>query len=334
MAIAFPGRRILIAIVGAGLLTAIPSAADATGSVARASVEPRDGRIVYDDPSTGQLYTVNPDGSAVVQLTHMPAGSVAVQPAWFSDASRVVLASNRRTGQFRIFTIRRNGSDLHRVISDGHGYNDFTPAVAPNGRTIVYTRCRPDPPGGCALYAVRTDGTRRRPLTHFRATEADQADFWPDISPDGRHVTFSRFSSGGITARVWVIRIDGTHAHPVTPARLEAAASRWTPDGRHLLVTSSWVHLGEQIYRIAADGSHAVQLTHSRFPRNNFTAAPSPSGKSIAFTSDRAYAQPFSGSDLFVMRASGRHEHVIVSGGPISSDWGSAPLLAQSTAGH
>lgn len=107
---------------------------------------------------------------------------------------------------------------------------------------------------------------------------------------------------------------------------------RWTPDGRHLLVTSYWPHLGEQIYRLCGDGTRLDRLTHTRFRFNNGIAAPSPSGDVIAFTSDRAYPQPFAGNDLFVMDSDGSAQHSIATGTIFASDRGTAPLRPDSAA--
>lgn len=315
----------------AGALTAALGA-DAAGAATR-TTGTADGRIVYDEGSTGQLFTINPDGTAKVQVTNVPSGQFAVQPAWFPAARRIVFASNPGGGDFRLFVIRRNGTHMRQVVADGPGFGNFTPAVTPDGNSIIYSRCRPDPPGGCALFAVNVDGTGRHALTHFgRGQNAGRQDFWADVSPDGTQVAFNRVESRGIASQVWVTGIDGSDAHPITRPRLEAAVPRWTPDGRHLLVTSNWVHLGEQIYRVCADGSDLDRLTHTRFPFNNGVGVPSPSGDLIAFTSDRAYPQPFAGNDLFVMESDGSAQRSIATGNIFDQDWGTAPLLPDSAA--
>jgi Tol biopolymer transport system component len=278
---------------------------------------------LYVNFETGQLNTSNPDGTAVVQVTHVPDGVFPQQPRWLPpDYSRIVFVSNLR-GDFGLYTINADGTGQHQLFADRPGFNSFTPAPTPDGRRVLFGRCRPDPPGGCALFSVRIDGSGLRALTAY---VPDRGDFWPSVAPGGHRVAFTRFGEHGINVQTWVMRLDGTHAHPITPPWLEAARPRWLPDGRHMLVTSYWQHLGENIYRMRADGSHRQRLTTTRFPHNSAAATPSPSGRRIAFSDDRAYPDVI-GFDLFVMRSDGSGLHRIRAGRLFDSDWGSAPWL-------
>jgi Tol biopolymer transport system component len=296
----------------------IHAPAAAPGNVAR------DGRIVYVNGDTGQLNSSNPDGTAVVQVTHLPNGAVAAQPRWLPPHdTRIVFVSNVH-GDFALYAINADGTGRHRIFTDRPGFNAFTPTPTPDGRRVVFGRCRPDPPGGCALYSVRIDGSGLHALTSYAA---DVADVWPSVAPDGDRVAFSRFGWHGIAAQTWVMRLDGGHAHPITPPWLEGAVPRWLPDGNHLLVTSQWVRrVVNAIYRLRVDGSDRVALTTPRFPHSDEAATPSPSGRRIVFVSDRAYPD-ITGLDLFVMRADGSGQHRIRAGLFFDSDWGSAPLL-------
>jgi len=282
--------------------------------------------LIFANVDTGRIETSNPDGSS--RQTVSPADEVAVDPVWGPHAGRIAFSDNRGGNDFRLFVARPDGTGLRMVADDAAGFSDFSPAFTPDGRTLIYTRCRPDPPGGCALFSIPVAGGRSRALTRF---VADRADFQADVSPDGRWVAFARFGFRGIIAKVWLMRTNGTHAHPITSARLEAGTPRWTPDGRHLLVTSVFAHLGENVFRIRTDGSHRVKLTDVRFPHNAVGASPSPSGSRIVFADDRAYPKVI-GADLFVMRKSGAGEHPITREGRLlEPDWGTAPLVRKAT---
>jgi len=281
----------------------------------------RDGRIIFFNSDTGQLETSNPDGSARRFVT--PAGEVAVDASWARDGSHIVYSSNRGGDDFRLFVARADGTGRRQVTGDAAGFSNFSPTFTRDGGTIIYTRCRPDPPGGCALFSVPArGGGARHALTAFE----DRADLEPDVSPGGRRIAFARFGFRGIQIQVWVMRLDGTHAHPITTPGLEAGSPRWTPDGRHLLVTSDFIHLGENIVRIRDDGTAIARLTHPRFPHSAEWADPSPSGARIVFSDDRAYPQII-GLDLFVMRRDGQGKHAITRHGLLfDADWGTAPL--------
>jgi Tol biopolymer transport system component len=318
-------------------LAAVPPGADAstdgdTASARNVGAAPSDGRIVFSDFQTGQVYTVNPDGSALVQVTHLNPGQFATQPQWGPEGRRIVFAANLR-GSFRLYVVSASGAHMRRVAFDGHGYDNFTPTFSNNGRRILYTRCRPDPPGGCAIYSIRADGTGRRPLTHYRERIREGEDFFPAVSPNGRSIAFTRFDTGGVLAQVWVMRSDGARAHSITPVRLEAGQPRWTADGRHLLIVNNAAHLGDSVYRVRPDGSRLHLLTTPRWPNNDLFPAPSSRGDRIAFASDRTH-RDLCCVELYVMRSNGGGEHMVKTGqhGVVFPDWGSAPLLPASAA--
>lgn len=324
----------LVALAGGSAVLAPTSPAvaahPATGATSAATAT--DGRIVFNDFETGELYTANPDGTAVVQLTHVGPDAQAGRASWSPDSRRLVFESNL-TGELRVYVIRADGTHLHKITTDRPGFADLAPRYAPDGRHVVFARCQPDPPGGCAIYSIRTDGTHRQPITRYHTGVRQAVDFWPDVSPDGRHLAFTRFDYRGITAQVWVARIDGSHAHPVTPVRLEAAISDWSPDGRRLVVTTDITHLGDSIYVVSAFGPGLRRLTHPAFPHNDAFARYSPTGRRIMFASDRGFPN-LEGFRLFVMKADGSGVRVV----PVGSqevglpDWGSAPLLPASAA--
>ncbi|MDT4995978.1 MAG: hypothetical protein QOD45_46, partial [Pseudonocardiales bacterium] len=49
----------------------------------------QDGKIAFGDFNTGELYSVNPDGSELRQLTHLPDGVFVGDPDWSPDGKRI-----------------------------------------------------------------------------------------------------------------------------------------------------------------------------------------------------------------------------------------------------
>jgi TolB protein len=66
-------------------------------------------------PATGaQLFTMNPDGGQLRQVTHV-AGN-AYQPGWSPDGTKIVFTRNRvADGPSDIYTINADGSKLRRL---------------------------------------------------------------------------------------------------------------------------------------------------------------------------------------------------------------------------
>jgi TolB protein len=206
----------------------------ALASPAQGTFPGANGRIAFGDRETGQLYSINPDGTGLRQLTHVPEGAAAFDPDWSPDGRQIAFASDL-SGQPRLYVMNRDGSHQHLVFSDQPGYNDLFPNYTPDSNRFVFSRCQVD--GVCAIYSVRVDGTQLRALTRFQPS-LDVVDFLPSVSPDGARIAFTRFNAGGIQAQVYVMGADGSGAHPITPPALEGFGPDWTPDGRHVLVTS------------------------------------------------------------------------------------------------
>lgn len=86
--------------------------------------QPNGGRIVYmgREASHNELFSVNPDGSNVVALTH-PATALVdeipsnVAPAWSPDGQHIVFLSNRaddgEAGAWRLWAMAADGSNQH-----------------------------------------------------------------------------------------------------------------------------------------------------------------------------------------------------------------------------
>ena len=311
----------------AGLLAA--AVATATASPAAATFPGRDGRIAFVDFITGQIYAVNPDGTGLAQLTHTDARHVAFTPEWTADGRVTfsLLRANTPDDHARIWIMKPDGTDQHRLAGDAPGYRDYGATLTADGM-VVFARCKPDN-GVCAIWIMRSDGTDKRPLTRYRQGRNEAIDFSPTVSPDGRHVAFTRFAWKGIAAQVYEMRIDGSGEHAITPAALEATSPDYSPDGSLVVVHSQSVRLGNVVYSLHRDGTHVTRLTQAAYPNNDFDPTYSPRGDRIAFSSDRRY-DDFCCSDLFSMTNDGAREHRIPTEGVqgvFQVTWGSAPQL-------
>ena len=298
----------------AGLILAQAGAAHATSAG-------RDGRIAFWDFNTGQIYAVNPDGTALTQLTHVAKGHTAADPAWSPDGTHIAFDSDM-SGAVRLWIMDANGGHAHMVAGDGPSAKDRLPTYTPDGRRLVFSRCVGE---ACAIYSIRVDGTHLRVLTRLHASVNDLR---ASVSPDGRQIAFNRFFAHGIIGQVYVMNADGSGAHAVTPPALESFAPNWSPTGRLITFTSGSDHPPSNIYVMHPDGTGIRQLTHSPFPHNSFQSAYAPQADRIAFASDRRYPD-FCCYDLFVMRSNGTRQTLVHTGltGVLNPAWGTAHLL-------
>ena len=330
-------RSIVLTGCGAALAVCLTTTSGAAGAstasapVVHAKARAFDGRILFSDFKDGQIYTVNPDGTAPVQVTHRRHGRYADWGDWSPDSRRIVFDGDIADGTTRIFMVRADGSHLHQVGDDTAGVYQLTPRYTPDGGHILFSRCLPDPPGGCAIYTMRADGTGARPLTHYRTGVQQGVDITPEPSPGGHRIAFTRFDSGGYLSRVVVMRSNGSHEHTILPASLNAAFATWAPHGDRVVFMDNISHLGSALHLADSHGSHLRSLTRTQAPHNDGVPTFSPSGRSVAFRSDRGRA-PLSGNQLRVIGADGRGDHLVRTGFHqiFFIDWGSAPLQTAS----
>jgi len=103
--------------------------------------------------------------------------------AWVPDARKLCFIAEDR-GRNSIFEISVEGKDLRRILGEKYS-GDL--GVAPNGRTIVFTRSSMHQPA--EIFSLDIDGSGLNPLTHHNdsllaALDMNQADeFWFDGSP-------------------------------------------------------------------------------------------------------------------------------------------------------
>ena len=129
----------------------------------------------------------------------------------------------------------------------------------------------------------------------------------PSPSPDGKHVVFAAdYSSPDSQLHLWSVNMDGSKLQQFTPppnSKIEEEAS-WSVT--NTIAFSSNAGSASNIWSMAPDGSHLVQLTNKSL--NNHLPTWSYDGTKIAFVSDRAGT-----NDIWVMNADGSNQHQLTS---------------------
>jgi TolB protein len=301
-------RRLGVAAVLAVTAALVPSHAAQAATV-------QDGKIAFGDFNTGELYSVNPDGSGLRQLTHLPDGILVGDPDWSPDGQRIAFDGNISGPSDRLYSIAADGSDRRLLFHEAARYGDERPRYTPDGQSIVFIRCAGEE---CAVMSVHLDGTG---LTSLTPLQEGQLDYWPTVSPDGTQIAFTRFFAGGIFEQVYVMQIDGSRLHAITKPALLANQPNWSPDGRRIAFSSN--RLGGHIFDMSPRGNGVRQLTSTPYPLRDSAPAFSPSGRRLAFLSNRNYPDGCC-RDLFVMSADGSHEVEVPTGlnGLSTPDWG------------
>src|SRR5215469_1785146 len=158
------------------------------------------------------VYTINPDGTARRQLTHVGKTQAAGAPDWSADGTKIVYESNQ-TGDYRIWVMNADGSAKRRLTNDP-GFADLEPSWSPDGASIVFSRCDDHLGGiaGCDLEVMNATGGGMRRLAggHWTYVRGE-------YSPDGRRIVVGA-DRGGLLSALWVMRADGTGLRRITRA--------------------------------------------------------------------------------------------------------------------
>ncbi len=212
--------------------------------------------VAAADDGIEDLYISDPDGSNPRTVAASP-GEPEGAPAWSPDGSTIVFSS-RRDGNWEIYTVRSDGTELRR-LTQNEAF-DAAPVWSPDGSgMIAFASDR----GGVDshLYLMADDGSGVRRLT-FGDDEGS-----PDWSPDGRRIVYAGFSSGN--ADIWTIGADGTDARRLTRSEIFEYTPRWSPDGRWIAFEG---YLGDapDIFVMRPDGSATTRLT----PTGRYSGSP------------------------------------------------------------
>ncbi len=284
-------RRFVPLACGVTMIAGVVGAAVPAG----AAFPGPDGRIVFGSTRSGNqaIFSMEPDGSEVQQLTHFNKNFQTANPSVSADGSHIVFQAGPDFRDRDIWIMDEDGSNAHRVFKDPWFF-DAAPSFAPDGQTIAFHRCNEE---SCSIWTVSVSGTH---LTQLTPGTNDVTDLFPAYSPDGSEIAFSSFGRGGKIAAVYVMNADGSGIHRITPARLSGAEPDWSPNGAQITFFSHCCDpKPAQIWVVNADGSGLHQLT-SPHPSPDFSPVFSPKGDKIAFERDAD-----STSSIWVMKPDG-----------------------------
>jgi acylaminoacyl-peptidase len=137
----------------------------------------------------------------------------------------------------QLFVIGADGGGA-RQITHGDFDHDGIPAFDADGKSVLITANRRADaeyePLDSEIYRVNLSDDSIHALTDRRGP-----DRYPAVSPDGKHIAYLGFDDkrlGYQATQLYVMDIDGSHSHSLTPnLDRDAAAPKWTGDSRQLL---------------------------------------------------------------------------------------------------
>lgn len=311
--------RMLAGLLLAGIVAVVVAA------TASATAPGVNGLLVFTvqvGPHT-QLYTARPDGAGVTQVTHFADGTDALNASWSPDGSHIAFERDFPVLHAGIYTIKADGSGLASLTKNKLNYYEGEPSYSPNGRLLAYGRQVSFTPASTGPRDhnevwVRGLGGRgaRQVSPKLLNGRGDHTIDHPEFSPDGTRIVYAKHL--GSKAALFVINVNGTGLHQVTPLSLGVDDRiDWSPDGSLILFSSGGTSVN--LYTVHPDGSGLTQLTHAASGTADKTCSWSPDGRQIMFVQGSGES-----GDVYVMDANGANATQVTHGLAVhGGSWGS-----------
>jgi Tol biopolymer transport system component len=251
------------------------------------------------------LFTANVDGSHQRRISGFGATS---NPRWSPDGSHILIAASAPDGR-RITTgiVDANGRHERLVPLPDKTLNLGPGAWSPDGTRIAFQGWDDTNPMRKGIYLARaSDGSHLMRLT---ANTQGGNDLPGDFSPDGARLVFFRERPNQESVgRLFVVNVNGTGLHPITPAAMAVGFGtvRWSPDGTKILLQDAWGQPTGYLWTVHPDGSDLTRVFADT--NNRYAVSPtwSPDGRYILFaldpTADDDTSQP---NGLYIIRSDG-----------------------------
>jgi Tol biopolymer transport system component len=205
-------------------------------SSAAHSFPAKNGRLAFGASIGGSglqfaVFTVNPNGSGLVRLTHAKGKTSGPddaesgdRPAWSADGKRIAYLTMRQSVPY---VMNSDGSGKRKVavtVTDGQG-----PRWSPDGKSIVV---------GFGVRIVKVD-----PPYQVRQLVSWKTASYSDWTPDGNLIAFMANGPSASTPNdedcaIYLVNTSGTpHIRRLTPLRKNVCYGnpRWSPDGKQIL---------------------------------------------------------------------------------------------------
>jgi Tol biopolymer transport system component len=299
----FRGWHMMIAAVLVSLTVAAPAGATFFGLNGKISfnrfLETEDGQFVND------LFSVNPDGSGLLQVTDFGFFTLSEFSDHSPDGRTLAFQRFDFTGEeenpaTQVWLTDADGTNARQLtaFADTDAYEGaFDPAFSPDGRTLAIDAVADGVPGIFLIPARAPKGKLITEADAVRVTSApdDTAfDSEPQFSPDGRWIVFTRFSIDcaigapeDCQTRIYKVRTNGTDMRLLVGPDINGSAPDWHPSGLAIVFDSHDPFFAPNVGHIMvmlADGSHKRVIVRGDQDSHYGNPSFSPDGTRVAYT--------------------------------------------------
>ena len=190
------------------------------------------------------ICTIRPDGSGLRPLTaNWNPHAADYAPCWSADGKLIVFSSRHETEHHQVYLMDSSGQNPRRLTHSHLTYQDFSPEISPDGKTIAFARLTSQTSN---IYLIDVDGSNEQLLTEGN---------FPSWSPDGSKILFSRKNR-----LLFVRNMSDSSEHELGEGNYPC----WAANGQEIIFTKGEYGY-EQIWIMNANGQESRQLTQNAF---------------------------------------------------------------------
>lgn len=198
------------------------------------SIDKREWAVLLEDNMPGMILVRR--FLLLLMVTGAVLGSAAAD-----RPGRIVFSSNR-SGAWRLWTIKADGSGLRPLTQEETDDQDVDPMFSPDGKSILFTSTHG---GKVGVWRVAEDGSKPE-----RICDGDQAEW----SSDGKTIALRR------QERIVIRDLPSGKEKTLSPADWpHCSGPAWSPDGKWIAFAARWEG-GNGVYIVAVEGGKPAKV--------------------------------------------------------------------------
>jgi len=219
------------------------------------------------------LQTIAIDNNARMANVILTRKGKMEAPNWSRDGKTLIF-----NGDGRLWTVPVAGGEATAIGIGSATDCTGSHGLSPDGKWLAMTCTTPDNSRagqpGRRVYVIPSGGGTPRMVT------ANPNSYFHSWSPDGKTILFTRSTNGNLN--IYAVAAEGGDEKALTTGTGTSDDPDYSVDGQYIYFNSDRAG-GMEIFRMRPDGSHVEQMTFDE--RRNWTAHPSPDGKSVLILS-------------------------------------------------